>query len=493
MDLQEISRNIEHIEWLARNLSTTDHLRDTLNFKLTSAYTKLRNLLPKRHKRGLINGLGKIVKFIAGNPDQEDLDLINNNLVSLEKAENHIIQNQNRQVKINLGIQNTVNMISDTVSKIKVQMFSNINRLNEEIEIVNLILNLDILVKIIEDLGEQITFAKSNLLNVNILTAKEKQYIYKSLTDQNINVNFENEITEFVHCIVTVKDNLVFIIVKIPIVDPKEFDLLQLEAIDINGSRIDTHVRHVARNRDTIYEQLNPCVLCESSHPLHDNCIFNIISNQKAKCSTVKTQSQTRISEIKPGIILVDTNTAIEILDSCADNRMISTPTIVETENCTVKISNFTFKTSESIIDQPDYFIPLLGNKVEIDKHKPNIDEIHQLNIKNVEELKEVKLRLTHNNAIGGVIITSFGVLLLILFYLHRRRNTIQNLVISKLPQTIMEVNLHALEATKGTTSDPTTENSEHPTNEREGTPEPEVNRGRLTLVGGDVTREPPW
>lgn len=483
VDLNGIRANLEHIERLASNLSATDHLMDTFDFKLKRAYSELKNLSPKRQRRGLINGLGKLVKFIAGNPDQDDLELINSNLAALGKTENHLVLNQNTQVKINLGIQNKVNKVSDTVRKIQTLMFNNINHVNDEFELTNLIFNIDILIKILEDLGEQVTFAKSNLLNLNILTDSEKQYVHKKLEDQHIHVHFENELVEFVNCIVTVKDNLAFIIVKIPIADTKEYELLQLAAINTNGSRIDTNVRYVTRNRDTIYEQTDFCVLCESSHQLQDNCIFNIMTNRKAKCSTVATQ--TRVSEIKPGVVLVDTNTAIEIRDSCSDNRMISTPTIVETGNCTVKILNFTFGNTAEEVDQPDYFIPLFGNKVEIDKHYPSIEEIHHLNLKNIDELTEVKLRLSHQTAIGTTATATLVVLLLILLYFHRRRNTIQGHEISELPQTTQEVNLQTFEENTETSSGSTTTDSKPLTSE--------VNRGRLTLKGGDVMREPPW
>lgn len=77
VNLDEIRKNLEQIERLSHNLSATDHLMDTFDFKLKRAHNKLKNLSPKRQRRGLINGLGTLVKFIAGNPDQDDLDLIN--------------------------------------------------------------------------------------------------------------------------------------------------------------------------------------------------------------------------------------------------------------------------------------------------------------------------------------------------------------------------------------------------------------------------------
>lgn len=495
VDLDEIRKNLEHIERLSHNLTTTDHLMDTFDFKLKKTHNKLKNLLPKRQKRGLINGIGKLVKFIAGNPDQEDLDLINSNLATIEKTENHVIQNQNRQVRINLGIQDTVNKISDTVRKIKVQVFNNINHLNDEVELMNLILNLDILDKIIEDLGEQVTFAKSNLINLNILTENEKLYVHKKLEDQHIHINFENELSEFVNCIVIVKNNLIFIIVKILIVDTKEYELLQLETINNNGSRIDTNVRYVARNRDTIYGQEGLCVLCENSHQIQDNCIFHILTNRQAKCSTVQTEDTTRISEIGPGIVLVDTNTAIEILDSCADSRMISTPTIVETGNCTVQIANFTFENNTEEVDQPDYFIPLFGGNVEIDKRKPSIEEIHHLNLRNVEELTEVKLRLSHHKTIGAIIIVTLVVISLILLYFHRCKYSQQGFAIPEFPQKAKEVKSNTQVTHKDIkkSSESTPRDSNHTLSTRDDRLEPEVNRGRLTLKGGDVMGEPLW
>lgn len=122
VNLEEIKQNILYIENLANNLNVTDHLEQTIQFKLKKAHEKLTGFYPKRAKRGLINALGSAIKFIAGNPDQEDLDLINQNLETLEINSNKIISNQIKQIKINNVLQTTINKVSKTLRSIKEQI-----------------------------------------------------------------------------------------------------------------------------------------------------------------------------------------------------------------------------------------------------------------------------------------------------------------------------------------------------------------------------------
>ncbi len=53
---------------------------------LKEAEKELSKLLPtrNRNKRGLVNGLGKIIKFISGNLDQEDYDTLEAQITALQ-------------------------------------------------------------------------------------------------------------------------------------------------------------------------------------------------------------------------------------------------------------------------------------------------------------------------------------------------------------------------------------------------------------------------
>ena len=58
---------------------------------------QIQNLFTKRIKRGLINGLGSIIKSISGNLDQNDAEKYDN-LIDQLKNNQKILQNQNEQI-----------------------------------------------------------------------------------------------------------------------------------------------------------------------------------------------------------------------------------------------------------------------------------------------------------------------------------------------------------------------------------------------------------
>lgn len=412
-----------YIENASNLLNLTDHLTDTFLYKLKIAKNKLNSLIPKRHRRGLINGLGTVIKFIAGNPDQDDFELIQINLGKLQSTENKIIKNQEKQIKINNSLQKTVAKVSVTIAKIVKRIKVDNENFRKGIEEINLILNLDIIIKTLEDIEEQFIFSKSNLLNKNILSLSDKEYIVEFLTNQGIKLHFEDEIFGYVKCVSVIKDDHVFFIIKIPTVDHQDYDLIQLETTNINGSRINLETQYVAKFKKSIYKQSDKCVLCDNTHKLSDGCVYNILTNQAAKCDMSKDIDRTVIKEITPGTVLLDSRSRVHVSDSCGDDRIIAAPTIIETENCTVTILNQTFSQNFQTLSSPEFSTPIFGKQIEPNNQLPDMEEIHQTNVENLEEITRIRLQLFKSQTIGGLTIASVTIFLLIVVYLHRYRN----------------------------------------------------------------------
>lgn len=310
INLEDVKSNLLYIENTGNEINLTDHLSDTLHYKMKIANDKLNSLYPKRYRRGLVNALGTIIKYVAGNPDQDDLELMQHNFEKIELTENNIIKNQDKQIRINNSLQKTVNKVSVTVAKILKRIKTNNQTFRKEIEEINLILNLDIIIKTLEDIEEQFIFSKSNILSKNILSTSDKDYIAKFLQNQKVMLHFEDEIFEFVKCVATLQNNHAIFIIKIPILETQEYDLIQLETTNINGSRINLETHYVAKFKQTIYKQNTKCVLCENNHKLNDGCIYNILTNQAAACKMFKDTNQVTVKEITPGTILFDSKKA---------------------------------------------------------------------------------------------------------------------------------------------------------------------------------------
>lgn len=423
INLEEINSNLLYIENVSNVVNLTDHLSDTFLYKLKIAKDKLNSLFPKRYKRGLINGLGTVIKYIAGNPDQDDLDILQHNLGKIQSTINQFKNNHDKQIKINDSVQKTINKVSVTIGKLVKRFKTNNEIFRKEVEEINLILNVDIIIKTLEDIEEQFIFSKSNILNKNILSSKDKNYIVEFLKNQGIKLHFEDEIFEFVKCVAVIKDDHVFFIIKIPIVENQDYDLIQLETTNINGSRINMETQYVAKFKRSIYKQTGQCVLCDNTHKLNDGCIFSILTNQPAKCDMFKDSNRIVVKEITPGTVLLDSTSRVHVSDSCGDDRIIAAPMIIETENCTVTILNRTFTQNLQTLSSPEFSTPIFGKQIEPRNQLPDIEEIHQVNMENLEEITRIRLQLFKSQTIGGLTIASITIFLLIVVYLHRYKN----------------------------------------------------------------------
>lgn len=419
VDLNEIKANIRHIGNLSVDLNVTDHLMDTFHYKLKSAYGKIDRLLPRRSKRGLINALGSIVKFVAGNPDNDDLEIINKNFETIESKTNKLITNQAQQIKINRLLEITSNRVTNALIKIEEKIRSDTTTFKKDLELINLMLNLDIIIKTLENIEDQLTFSKSNIVNKDILTLKDRENIIQLFKQQNIKIAYEDEIFEFVKCISIIRENIVIFMIKVPIVEQEDYDFLQLESTDINGSSIATEIQYVAKSKTAIYKQAQKCTICDNSNKLSDGCIYNILTNQDAQCPMVKRRQQTDFKEIHPGMIFVNSNKGVLITDSCGDSRILTTPTIIETGNCTVTILNQTFSDNFSRAKTIEVSTPIFGKKLTTTKSKTSLEDIHEIHLNNILQLEKLKLRLSFTEALGSVFLV-ITVFLLSTFCIYR-------------------------------------------------------------------------
>lgn len=112
----------------------------------------------------------------------------------------------------------------------------------------------------------------------------------------------------------------------------------------------------------------------------------------------------------------------IHVYDSCGDDRIIAAPTIIETENCTVKIHNQSFSQNFQTLSNAEFSTPIFGKRIEANKQIVDVEEIHQAHLENLEEIARIRLQLSNSQVIGGATIASITIFLSIIVYLHRYR-----------------------------------------------------------------------
>lgn len=345
-----------------------------------------------------------------------------------------------KQIIINDSFQGRINNISNTLRKIssKISFINNTLRQDDAMEHINLIFNTDLIIHALEDIEEQVEFSKQDMINKNILSLDDKQYIFEKLVQQDMNLKFIDEIFQYSSGSITISKDNVIILVKIPILDDDPYELLELQTVSINQTKINTDIQWVAKKQHIIIRQKKKCKICDESTPLEDECIYNILTHQKPKCSMIRTEQQTSIKEIMRGIIFIDTKTNLEVYSSCGDSRVLSEPTVIETKNCTINVLNYTFHSEERFIPKEEYLVPTYNKQPETVNNV--YDQPEDISIHNLKYLKEIQLttQLYQRTTIAGgttIIIAIIMISFLFLVITIRKKKHKQAKDITRKPQ----------------------------------------------------------
>lgn len=142
---------------------------------------------PSRKKRGLIDGLGSIIKQISGNLDAEDGKHFDAAINNLQQNQNSIINQINQQYSINEEIIENFNKTVQDIEHNEILMVSRIKQLESLMtttithtdilfakDLINQLINLfNIILHIIQDTENSVTFCKLKTLHPSIITSKE--------------------------------------------------------------------------------------------------------------------------------------------------------------------------------------------------------------------------------------------------------------------------------------------------------------------------------
>jgi Baculovirus F protein len=234
----------------------TDNYFKILNFCKEKAFNKLFEILPHhRTKRGLINGIGSIFKSITGNLDANDG----------EKYDQLIGQLQNNQIKLSESVkcQNSlmvglIDKFNDTIQKVshneklleaKLEQISIIiqgdyRRKQSNIikDIIIQLINLyEIVISILQDIENSITFARIGVMHPSIIKTedlfKELLILQQNLGKEKLPIEVKLNNTLLFEKIIKIHSYLsgdkITYILEIPITNPTSFKLYNLHPIPV--------------------------------------------------------------------------------------------------------------------------------------------------------------------------------------------------------------------------------------------------------------------
>lgn len=427
--------------------SPMDKLTNKIHLHLHSNIKMIEQILNKlnyhRSKRGLINALGSVIKFIAGNPDDNDLQMINENLQTLRENQNAEISKLNQLTSfanhISKRYAEDIHFLNENIKSTE-KLFQNLSNIMDfRVALQNEIYLSENLLNQLLILERTISLALNDIPNLEIIRVNEFITIHKYLEETYNpkqlmpydNVHLFN-ILQSAKLVLIGVDQAIAFLLKIPILKPffanystiypipNRQDIVivppKKHLIELNGKQFWTNEE--CRSFDSI-------ILC-IEEPLQSNCSLDNLSS----CLTAKVLNNYKITHILKNsqllAIFKDPSDVIEDCHGTVSKHSIKGPALISSK-CRIIID-----TSSFINTIPRFEIPVI-NISEIDlkfNHEAKLFLKHLQNPENLmEEAIEIEttpihLRpLTHIVHYGLSIATVISLIILaIIVYKYRGR-----------------------------------------------------------------------
>lgn len=411
--------------------------------KLSDNFKRLKPLTP-RHKRGLVNPIGTIIKSITGNLDNNDLYDINKQLDITKTKTNYLIESNNRQIIINDRLQSKLNEITKHLNEQQIKILKEISiQINKKTiqsdyfwkqNLFELLFNIQFLDQEINDLVESVQLAKLGIICKNIISLNEMETFEKILTDQNITISSLDQIYEYLGLEVFHKNHSIIFVIKVPNFEPFEYDFINIELLPKNNSIITFDYKSVITNGTKSFVSQIPCYtiekykICNSKNLKdisEDKCISNALRGTPARCNFKEYQGGTQIDVVNDfTVILKDANYPTSIKSECnIKERSVTGTLLVSYEGCDITINNTKFSGKSHVEHHKITMIPMIGIsfKQEWFFKEHNISQIQISNINHIEKIEQQYTKLQYFT-IGGFMLTLSCSIIIVLLWLITRK-----------------------------------------------------------------------
>lgn len=401
--------------------------------KLKSNFQQIKPPTHRRHKRW--DTLGSAWKWLAGNPDAQDLRLINTTM-------NTLINENNAQFRINEQINERIQIITETVNRAITQS-NMVNRVAmTELDMITTIINIDTVNSILEDIQDAIVRTKVELASNKILSLKEILSIKELLVNQGVEINVPDEVLQYVTPKIAVNNETLLYILHVPKLEEENATTMMIVPLAVNNTIIKESPKYLIKTGDRLFTSLNYKSFVQKHSEIteyEDNCIKPLVLGSKSNCN-VTSEKRTTIQFISEDKILVSNAKNETLASNCGpDNRTITGNFLITFWNCTVIINTKKFQSYETKSETREIqgaFHNLQINR-KLDEIR-DIEIINQESIQNRKRLKNVYLKqIDHQIWIwslsGGVSFSSvFIIISIICICTHKHRTIVEVEAINK-------------------------------------------------------------
>lgn len=446
-----------------------------LSYQLNMAEQKLNIIFPKtRVRRGLINGLGTVIKGISGNLDANDAVHYDQILDDLKNNQQEIVTKLNTEISITTEIiknfNNTVSFLkqnqeeiksalSQTVFQLKELNFNFFNYLQARNVLDQINVCLNIILQLLNDIENAINFAKQRILHHSIIKPSELHTITKFVLKHNKPENLlfveEAEIHKYYNVIdvdAYISGNRIVFILYFPIIYPTKFSHYHLYSIPTKkNTTIIPANSYLTMNEKYFQYTPTPCI---DLHPgyyctqnkltdgtKHSDCTFQLLQLQDTykDCQHIPISlSESFIEQVDNSKYIVVAPKEMKILTTCerTDFATLKGTFLVDIPSgCLFETENNRYRNDKHMIKNQPMFLPQIISELKnstpqytrIHLHKIRLDKVHELQ-KQQEQIKPLIPKFQETKSTKYWIIIIYLLIIPLCFYFIVKKLTRLNL-----------------------------------------------------------------
>lgn len=394
-----------------------------LSNKIGKVLTQLKSLEPSRAKRGLVDGLGSVIKSITGNLDYWDAVKFNDAIKTLQDSDNKIVSEFNNHISLS---KEWMSQHSDVLT----QLIENQNKVNATIELIldrdayredSLIKYakfaqlLEIIGENLEDLTTELTKIENNLAFIRASTTHHSMIdveVLKSMIDKLRNIYdgdqiLNLEVRDYYEIIKPGSfyiEKQIVIIFKFPIVSKDIYNLYRLSIVPNKDHQVLIPSYPFLATSGTLFmymeaecPKLNNWYLCEKSTTHQDqsksDCIQHLISNQALEEScqfTTVTLTKAAMEQLDDKHYILSFPTPTKVQSTCGreDSNVLEGSYLATVPvNCYIRTKEFTVTNdNDEIKGQP---LKLMKIPYNVEKQAASSSHI-RLNSVNLQRLHKI-------------------------------------------------------------------------------------------------------
>lgn len=449
----QLNKYIENIDKIGTSLTTFENIdgfNDSLNvikIKYREVQTKLQTLLPRfRSRRGLINGLGTVIKSITGNLDANDAIEINKSIEEIMKKQHDMEIEENSQIKINNqmlqrfeNITNHINtqqtVIERYLNSSQIQLAKRMRSEETSIKYIQYLnqinFNIDLLNNHLTNIAEAIVLAKLNIISKQILNPEELTEIYKSFEKQSVDIKSNEHIYELLELQAYYNNSNIIFNIRIPSISQNTYSFFHIIPLPIENGKMITTKPYVMLNKNEIQYFDKACLKIEGmfyckepvsqEHDIISSCIANIINNNPAHCKLIEVEEDYQILQPEPNYILLINSPEVTIRSTCGPNQQkLNGTALVHFQDCKVEINGITYESKTNFYWEDIHIYPTTFTKINTTTLDVlNLQKLKNFHFENKKAIDLLQIRSHQNKIINYSVLSVIPSLLLIIILVH--------------------------------------------------------------------------